>query len=322
MADVREVANAPSVSPGKADWSDLRVFHAVAQTGSLNAAAKALGLTQPTVSQRIRDLEIRLGATVLIRSPQGVALTEAGKMLAERVSSMAHTVAGIEELLQGFDHEERGRVGLTAPDGVAGYWLAAALPNFQRQFPEIQVSVDCGLWKDMPPRLQPDIFIGFNEAASSDMDVRPLAFFHYALFASRDYIETYGQPKTLNDMLANHRVAMHVAQIHQPDGWRQPVNAIHQLSPATVETNCSTVLLRIIKNGGGIGALPTAMVEQEPDLVMLDLPPISRATLWMRHRYDVGRRGRVRRVTDWLREVFDTTHRPWFREEFVHPSQF
>ncbi len=322
MVDLREADNAPTISPGKADWSDLRVFHGVVQTGSFNAAAKALGLTQPTVSQRIDNLEGRLGATLLIRTRQGVSPTEAGRMLAERVASMAHTVAGIEELLHGFDHEEKGRVGLTAPDGVASYWLAPRLPDFQRRFPEIQVSLDCGMWREMPLRMQPDIHVGFGETTPADMDARPLAFFHYAVFASRDYVDVYGQPKSLNDILANHRMVMHVAQLHQPAGWRAPATALHELSPASVETNCSSALLHIIKNGGGVGALPTAIVEQEPSLVMLDLPPLSRATLWLRHRYDVGRRGRVRRMADWLQETFDATHRPWFREEFVHPSQF
>lgn len=322
MTDVREATNATFVAPGKADWSDLRVFHAVAQTGSLNSAAKGLGLTQPTVSQRIRDLEVRLGATLLTRSNQGVVLTEAGRMLAERVASMAHTAAAIEELLHNFDHEERGRVGLYMPDGVATYWLAPRLPDFQRRYPEIQISLDCGLWKELPLHTAPEVMVGFGEASSSDMDTRPLAFFHYCLFASRDYVDTYGQPKSINDLLANHRVIMHAGQVHQPGGWRTPVDAVHQLSAGMVDTNCSSALFHIVKHGGGIAALPSAMLEFEPDLVMLDLPPISRATLWMRHRYDIGRRGRVRRVTDWMQELFDPTRKPWFREEFVHPSQF
>src|SRR6266851_2467220 len=71
------------------DWNDVRTFLAVAESGSLNAAARALRMTQPTVSRRMDELEYRLGASLFIRSPRGIALTEAGESVRDLAASMA-----------------------------------------------------------------------------------------------------------------------------------------------------------------------------------------------------------------------------------------
>ena len=83
-----EKTEQPKIMRQRADWSDLRVFYAVAQTGSFSEAAAQLGLTQPTVSTRVRDLETRLGVRLFNRSGQRLSLTEAGEKICDHVVTM------------------------------------------------------------------------------------------------------------------------------------------------------------------------------------------------------------------------------------------
>jgi hypothetical protein len=77
-----------------------------------------------------------------------------------------------------------------------------------------------------------------------------------------------------------------------------------------------------VKNGAGIGGMPTAVLSIEPSLVMLELPPGPALKLWLAHRRDGARSARVGRVIEWLRELFDPRTKPWYREEFIHPRDF
>src|SRR5205814_9741861 len=105
------------------DWNDVRIFLAVAESGSLNAAARTLGMTQPTISRRMEDLEIRLGARLFRRSSKGIQLTEPGETMRGLAVSMARFGGSIVRDVAGSDREDAGRVGLAATDGMAGFVL-------------------------------------------------------------------------------------------------------------------------------------------------------------------------------------------------------
>src|SRR5580698_8364406 len=96
------------------DWNDVRIFLAVAESGSLNAAARSLGMTQPTISRRMEDLEYRLGARLFSRSPRGVSLTDAGLSVRTLASSMARFGGAIMREVAGRDRVDAGRVRVAA----------------------------------------------------------------------------------------------------------------------------------------------------------------------------------------------------------------
>src|ERR1700735_3497959 len=128
------------------DWNDVRIFLAVAECGSLNAAARLLGMTQPTISRRMEEFEYRLKAKLFDRTSRGVMLTEPGLMVRDLAQSMARLGGSIMRDVAGHDHSDTGRVRLTAPDGISGFLLAPQLPKFQMANPQVQLSIDCCLW--------------------------------------------------------------------------------------------------------------------------------------------------------------------------------
>lgn len=315
--------SAPSVLIGqqRVDWGDLRVFLAIAETGTFSAAAKLLGLTQPTVSRRMEDLEARLNTRLLVRGAQGVALTEAGQLIRDHVITMERSAQAIERLALSRDKREEGRVRISAPDGLAAFWLAPRLPDFQRENPKISVTLDAGLWPNDEIAGEADLSLRFDESKHADDIVTRIATYHYGLFASPNYIRMYGAPRTLAEV-ADHRVVHHVAQRHQTGNWHPKAGALQALWNRQIETNSSAAALIAIRSGAGIGALPTAVLTVAPDLVMLGDAPLAKLTLWLVHHRDARKTERTRRVVDWLKHVFDNRANPWYREEYVAPAEF
>jgi DNA-binding transcriptional LysR family regulator len=303
------------------DWNDVRMFLAVAETGSLNAAARNLGLTQPTISRRMEDLEYRLGAKLFSRSTRGICLTDAGVSVRDLAASMARFGGAIVREIAQRDKSNAGRVRLAAPDGLASVVLMPQLPNFQRANPEIEVALDCGLWLDAPMEGETHLALEFNDNYAADLVSMPIATIHYVYFASREYLDLYGVPKSAAEV-AQHRMIRHVGYREQTGTWNPKLKAVNALAGTHLLTNSSIAMLQAIKHGVGIGVMPTYVAWYEPDLVLLDLEPMAHPSLFLRYDPAAIRQNRVQRVKDWLTQVFDPTSQPWYREEYVHPRDF
>jgi len=305
---------------GRADWDDIKAFVAAAQTGSFGAAARRLRTTQPTVTRRIEELEVRLGVRLFDRGLRGVTLTRAGEMVYDRAFAMHRASVDIERLVLDSGKSDSGDVAIAVPEGIGGYVLGSEVAGFMRENPGIRLALDCGFYSDKPVDAHVDLSIQLVGAgASPDVAAIPLAHLHYALFASSDYLETYGAPTRL-EAAAGHRFVYHAAQAK--DRWGAKTSAFMELAGPALVVNSSTAMLHAIQRGAGIGAIPTAIVSVAPDLVMLEIPPLASATLWLCHHRDALNSGRVARVAEWLVSIFEARQRPWFRPEFVHPREF
>jgi DNA-binding transcriptional LysR family regulator len=310
-----------NVSRRKADWSNLRVFWVVAETGGFGAAARALKINQSTVTRRIDELEQQLNTRLFVRGISGVSLTPSGLAVYDRALTMERSAEAIENLVANAEETPQGRVGLSAPDGLAAFLMAPYLPDFMRANPGIDLSIDCGLWPDRPLEGGSELCLTFEEPKQADLTAKPIAYFHYAMFAARSYLDLYGEPRSLQEM-ATHPFIHHVAQVHQPETWHKQTASLQGLTKKRIETNSSAACLMAVKAGAGIGLLPSAVLSVEPSLVMLKAPLMGSLKLWLCYHRDVARSARIRRVIDWLDEVFDPRSNPWYREEFVHPDDF
>ena len=305
----------------KADWSDVRIFWAVAELGSFGAAARALKLGLTTVTRAIERLETNLGTKLFVRSPQGVSLTRSGSLAYDRALTMERMAEQLEHELAECDKAAEGPVTVAAPDGIGGLFLAPFMAEFLRANPKINLLLDCGLWPDRPLTGEVDLTLTFAEPTHSDVIATPLAHFHYGLFASREHLDLYGTPTTVAETIT-HPFVHHLAQTHQREVWTARHVAFQNLAHKRIQTNSSAVSFAAVKNGAGIGAMPTAILALEPALIMLELPSLPPLKLWLAHHRDAARSARIRCVVDWLRELFDPRTKPWYREEFIHPRDF
>ena len=119
----------------------MLIFREVARAGSISAAARALGWTQPAVSQHLRALERSAGCALLLRGAGGVELTEPGRVLLSRADALAVELHMAEEELADLAELRRGRVRLAAYPSAAATLVPRAVAGLRIRHPEVDVEL-------------------------------------------------------------------------------------------------------------------------------------------------------------------------------------
>jgi DNA-binding transcriptional LysR family regulator len=302
------------------DWSDLRTFYAVATAGSMNAAAEQMGVTQSAISKRLGQLELRLGARLLERSPTGIQLTEAGVEALDHVTTMMRASQSLENTLKGLETKAQGEVKIWSNDGVLAYCITPNIAGFLSENPGLRLSILSD--RNLPKQGQgyADVVVGFEQPKQAEVISFPVATLHYCAFSSRDYIATYGSPAGLLDV-GHHRVLNHMHYTENP-GWKDKTAQIAALIEPTILTDCSASLLNATAAGAGIAVMPSYASRLDSRLIALPVPPLASVKIWLSFHESARRVPRIRTVVTWMRDIFDRRKNPWFREEFVPPSLF
>ncbi|MGJ3232962.1 MAG: LysR family transcriptional regulator [Oceanicaulis sp.] len=302
------------------DWDDLRIFHALVSAGSMSAAARKLGIGQPTVSRRLEQLEGRIGARLVTRGADGVELTDVGERIWTQVQIMQSTAVDIERIAHQADRADAGTVRLAAPEGVAGFWIAQHLPSFVEANPLINLEILTRVDGEAANE-GADISLQMVESKRMAYVANELATLHFVPLASRYYLDTYGPPSGLADVL-NHRIGDLVSYRQQQAHWPKEASAIKQMMNPALTTDSSLTLIEAVHAGAAIAMLPTYLTNIKPGFVHVDIGLVVPITLWIVYHPDQRRVTRVRKVLDWLRDIFDSADYAWFRRDFVSPAEF
>jgi DNA-binding transcriptional LysR family regulator len=198
--------------------SDLLAFLAVARERSFTRAAAKLGISQPALSQIVRNLEERLGVRLLSRTTRSVAPTQAGERLfrtmAPRFEEMDRELSALSELRE----KPAGTIRLTATEYVADAIVLPALAKILPEHPDIKVEmvIDYGLTNIIAE--QYDAGIRPGELVAKDMiAVRVGPDLRMAVVGAPSYFESHKKPRTPQDLTSHN----HQSQI--TDAWRQPL---------------------------------------------------------------------------------------------------
>lgn len=310
---------------GRLDWDDVRIFAAVAAAGSVNKAATELKIMPSSVSRRLDDLETKLEVKLFHRRRTGMVLTSAGEDLYDRAQSMQRFADDIERSVRARDKRDEGQVIIAAPDGVGSLWIAPRVHDFLSRNPKIQVALDCNVGGPTvtDDDVRPDITITATESqADVGDDISFLATMHYVFLASPSYLETYGTPKSAASAMGDHRTLRQTGQITQRDKWGQRAQAIGALAQHSFESNSSSAILNALRAGAGIGTAPTYALTMAPELVQIDPTTAIPIKLWLIVHRESRNAQRVARTAEWIKSIFDTRTNPWFRDEFIPPSEF
>lgn len=241
------------------DWDKLRIFYTVALSKSLTKAGESLNLSQSAVSRQISALEEKLGIALFHRHARGLMLTEQGEILFRTVSDMVTKLQSTENALAESSTKPKGPYKLTAPGAFTNLWLSKQMKEFTDLYPEIDVTLiseDREL--DLTTR-EADAAIRFYPAKHPDLVQVPLMTLHNSLFASSDYLQIYGTPKSFSE-LKHHKLLGFDASFASPF---QEVNWLFDL-PEAKDLNLkpffkvnSLFSLRVaVKQGMGIAPLP------------------------------------------------------------------
>ncbi|MCL4675906.1 MAG: LysR family transcriptional regulator, partial [Pararhodobacter sp.] len=123
------------------DWDKLRIFHAVADAGSLTHAGDALGLSQSAVSRQIRGLEESLGTTLFHRHARGLILTEQGELLFDATRLMSKQLETASARIRDSEEEVYGELRVTTTTGFGTLWLAPRLPSLYERYPDLKIDL-------------------------------------------------------------------------------------------------------------------------------------------------------------------------------------
>jgi DNA-binding transcriptional LysR family regulator len=186
-----------SSSPG---WELYRTFLEVMREGSLSGAARALGLTQPTVGRHVDALELALGFSLFVRTQQGLSPTEAAWSLRPYAESLEATSAALLRVASGHGGGVRGTVRITASEIVAVEVLPPILADLQAAHPELGIElVPSNRVKDLLRR-DADIAVRMQRPAQGVLIARHIGGIELGVYAHRRYLRRKGRPATLDEL--------------------------------------------------------------------------------------------------------------------------
>jgi DNA-binding transcriptional LysR family regulator len=250
------------------DWDKLRIFHSVAEAGSLTHAGESLHLSQSAVSRQIRALEESLDTTLFRRHARGLILTEQGELLFEATRSMMRRLESTAARIRDSEDEVFGELRVTTTTGFGTLWLAPRLPRLFERYPNLKLELMLEeRILDLPMR-EADVAIRMKEPSQADLIRRRLMEVRIRLYASRTYAERAGLPATIEDLGA-HRLIFQSPNSHQVRAGAEFVQPFFAQATSTLTVNNYFGILQGVIHGIGIGSLPDYVTADFPDLVQV-----------------------------------------------------
>jgi len=255
------------------DWDKLRIFHAVADAGSLTHAGDALHLSQSAVSRQIRALEESLDTTLFHRHARGLILTEQGELLFEATSAMNKRLDTAAARIRDSEEEVFGVLRVTTTTGFGTLWLAPRLPKLYEKFPDLKIELMLEeRVLDLPMR-EADVAIRMKEPSQADLIRRRLMNIRMRLYASPEYLAMNGTPEKLSE-ISDHRLISQNPNTPQVAAGAGLVQMLMDYDiRSTLTVNNYFGVLQGVLNHLGIGVLPDYLSEDFPHLVRV-LPQI------------------------------------------------
>jgi DNA-binding transcriptional LysR family regulator len=289
---------------GTMRWDDLRVFLAVARQSRLLNAGRTLGLDPATVGRRIGALEEALGAKLFDRSPQGYALTEAGRSLLTHAQAMESQASAAAEEVGGHADRLSGTVRIGAPDGVSNYLLIDACDALSRDNPDLQVQVVALPRIFSLSQREADLAITVSPPTAGRLTVRKIADYRLRLYARADLVAGLGEVRAIEDLRELRGIGYISDMIF--DKELDYYALLGRETEPSLTSNSLIMQLRWCLRGVGICILPEFVARAHPELsvILPDDVRLTRAFYLVRHQDD-ARVARINRmaevVVDWMR---------------------
>ena len=285
------------------NWDDLRLFLAVARTGSISGAAKQLAVQHSTVSRRMRQFEEKLGARLIERKKGGYELTQAGENVKEAALRMEREVLGVDGALLGKDTHLAGPLRVTALNNMASSVLMPMFARFSEQHPQVQLNIMVTNLDASLAQREADVAIRLTNSPTDTLIGKRVVTVASTIYGSRQYLEKLRQQGGEPKWIGVECCGFHKTWTKQSCG-EQPH---HFISDDTQLT------LAAMKAGVGVSIVPCFMGDAEPELERYcDPDPAYHLGLWVLLHPDLKRTARVLAFRDHMvdeiesrREVFE-----------------
>lgn len=283
----------------KFDWNRARAFLLTAEEGSLSAAARALGMAQPTLGRQVDALEAELGVALFERVGRGLTLTPSGQELLSHVRVMGDAATRFSLAAEGQSQAIEGTISIAASEIAAAFVLPRILAILRQREPGIRVEIVASVRPSDLLRREADIAIRNFAPSEPDLIARKIRDVPARLYAAPAYLERIGQPKLPSDLRRADFISI--------DGSGVLLKGLNAMGLGLSERNFPIftenwlVMWEMVKAGLGIGILDGTIGDAEPKVrqVLPDLAPIM-FPIWLVSHRDLATSRRVRVVFDLL----------------------
>lgn len=266
------------------DWNQLKAFLETAETGSLSAAARKLGLTQPTLSRQVAAIEQRMGVTLFERVGKAMALTPTGVDLLEHARTMGAAAEALRLAATGRSQAVGGVVSVSATDVVATYLLPPLVRSLREKEPNIAIEVIPSNALSDLLRREADIAIRHVKPEQPDLIARLIREEAANFYASEDWVKVHGHPRKAEEaahltFVGSDRTGQFLAYLRQ-----------HGLPLTEANFNCyadhSVAHWALVSHGMGIGVMIDEIARDTPGIIRVldDVPPVRFPTWLVTHR--------------------------------------
>jgi DNA-binding transcriptional LysR family regulator len=285
------------------DWNYLHAFLQTAERGSLSAAARHMGVTQPTLSRQVAALEEQLGVTLFERVGRSMVITHDGLGLLEHAREMWASANNLAMAATGTSKAVDGVVSVTATDTVAMFLLPRAIKRISEAAPGVMIEVVAADAISDLRRREADIAIRHVRPQEPELIARLLRHATAYFYASSDWVAKNGHPRSARDALKHRFIG------HDRKGFYLGLLQEHGLklseSQFSVLAENTAVSWQMVRQGLGIGVTMEEIAAVTPSVVRVldDVAPIM-FPLWLVTHRELHTARRIRVVFDLLAEEF------------------
>ena len=289
------------------DWTLLRSFLAVAEAGSLSGAARALGLSQPTLGRHIAEIEASLNLALFTRTARGLALSGAGTDLLPHAQAMKAAAQALSLAAAGRDADISGTVRITASQIMATYVLPAMLADLRLREPQIAIEL---VPSDTTENLlfrEADIAVRMYRPTQLDLITRHLADLPLGLYAAKTYLDRVGRPATPEAVLALDLIGFDRSDVMLKMLRGLGIPRVREDFPLRCDDQ--VVYWNLVRAGCGVGGMQCRVGDADP-LVERVAPFVTLPSLpvWLTAPEALRQTPRIRRVFDHLAQAFLALH--------------
>lgn len=280
-------------SKGDLDWDDLRYFLEAVRNKSLAGAARALGIEHTTIGRRLAALERALGASLVLRSPEGLRLTALGERVVPYAEELERTVHALQEAVQ----SNSTRVRLAVPSGFASLFVER-LSVLRQAHPDVVLEIMSGARLVDLERGEADLALRSAPPEQEDHIVRQLCVAGWSLYAAPSYLAVHPAPTDLDDLGGHDLIAHHPSLARLPSA--QWLEARSAGAHVVLRSREMTDMLAAAVGGLGLAVLPCVLGDAEAGLVRLTPEVLARRPLSLVYRREMRLSEPVRAVIEFV----------------------
>jgi DNA-binding transcriptional LysR family regulator len=282
------------------DWNRARAFLVTAEEGSLSAAARALGMAQPTLGRQVDALEEELDVVLFERAGRGLVLTPSGLELLEHVRVMGEAAGRVSLAAAGHSQTIEGSVAIAASEIYAAHLLPPILEKLRALHPGITIEIVASSAVSNLKRREADIAIRNFRPTEPDFIARKIRDIPAQLYATPAYLEKIGKPKLPYDLRNADFISIDSTGMFLKGLNALGFNLTEKNFPLFTENYL--VMWEMVKQGLGIGVLDATIGDREP-LVRRAIPDLGLTfPVWLVAHRELNTSRRIRIVYDLLAE--------------------